>query len=238
VLASNSDQAGPLGDLLIDTAWRCAHLVAGATGNARGAECYAQKAIIVGEYIASGGEDDESRFVRLWRELRALGWSTGKYEGPGDLTRLGIMNSLLLTQRALAEASVTAQKSGRPGTLRSAALRGVHLAREALRFAYSASSSRDPEVAAPAFPFLRLTIKNYARLLFSLREMAEVEQQATRASAWLTFFEFEPTPTLLTRELAWIAEAFETAAQEGFSLDQARAIMREAPRESIDSTNE
>jgi hypothetical protein len=67
--------------------------------------------------------------------------------------------------------------------------------------------------------------------------MAEVEQQATRASAWLTFFEFEPTPTLLTRELAWIVEALGTAAQEGFSLDQARAIMTEAPRESLDSTN-
>jgi hypothetical protein len=229
LVTDGSEQPGLLADVLIDVAWRCAHLVAEATGDARNAESYAQKAVIFLEYVARGGEDDETRLVRLWHELRALEWTAGTFDSPSDVSRLGIMNSLLLTHRELAERAVAAQTTGRAGTLRSAALRGVQLARRALRFAYAASGSRDPDVAASAFMLLRLTIKNYARLLVSLHHMAQVEQQATRASAWLSFFDFGPSPSLLARELSWIAHGLEAAAQDGYSLDNARTLIRACP---------
>jgi hypothetical protein len=222
-------QSLELGDALMEAAWYCARLIVRSGGTATDAESYLQKAIICLEYIARGTEADESRFVRVGHELHGLSWTPSRFESPRDAVHLGILNSLLLTTRAIAERSLAAQEAGRPGTLRSAAHRGLRLARRTLLDAFAAASSGDPEVAAPMFSLLRLTIKNYALHLGTLWQMATVEKQATGSSAWLTLFGSASSPSLLARELTWIADGYRTASQEGYSLDAARRLLREAP---------
>jgi hypothetical protein len=226
---AETPQSLQLGDVLIEVAWHCARLILHSGGTVIDAEPYLQKAVICTEYLARGTEDDEARFVRLGHELRGLSWTPWRFTSSQDACRLGVVNSLLLTERAFAEKSLAAQEAGRPGPLRSAALRGHRLARRTLYDIYAAAACADPEVAAPAFVFLRVTIKNYAIHLGTLWQMANLEERATGASAWLTFFGSPSNPSLLARELGWIMDGYQTAAQEGYSLDVARSLLRDAP---------
>jgi hypothetical protein len=133
----------------------------------------------------------------------------------------------LLTYRELAQKSVARQEAGEAGVLRSAALRGVHAARQLLRLSYAAASSRDAESAAVALPLLRLTVKNYATLLLTLWRTADNEAKSGADSAWLSFFVPGQNDAYLAHETSWISRFFEAAAREGFSLDTARSFMRE-----------
>jgi len=139
----------------------------------------------------------------------------------------GVWNSLLLTYRELAAHSLARQEQGQAGMLRSAALRGLYAARHVLRLSYAAAASREPEVAAPGLAFLRVTVKNYARLLGALGGSAAHEYKAIGRSAWIFSFESGPNPGYLAREFAWIVKFLEAAAGEGFSLDAARSFMRQ-----------
>src|SRR5262249_37436906 len=138
------------------------------------------------------------------------------------------LNSWLITLRELATKSAAEQERGtRAGLLRSATVRGLPAARHTLLRCFELASSRDPEAAAHGLIFLRVTVKNYTHLLFTLASSAEHEQKLSGRSAWLPYFRQGSTPAYLGQELAWLTRFFQAAAGEGFSLDAARPFMHE-----------
>jgi hypothetical protein len=221
------EQALDLGDSLLDVTLYLANLLAQTHDSAL--DSYLQKASILLEYTVRGQPSDEGRLLLVTRALYALPktYPLPLEPWPQDYGPwLWQWNSHLLALREIAEKSLAAQERGQMGMLRSAALRGVRAARHVLRLSYAAAHSRDPEVATPSLLLMKVTIKNYARLLSAFLRSVEIEHTNTGNSAWLPWLVAAHGESHLVRELTWVGGLFEAAATEGFSLDAARPFMR------------
>jgi len=219
-------QAMQLGDILIDVALYCAKLEEPSAALA--AASHVQLATMLFEYTARGQRSDEARLLTILRAFAAQPAQHPSPLGPWPTDFgpwLWHWNSLLIALRELTSKSVAAQERGQVGVLRSAALRGVRVARHVLRVSYAAAGRRDPEIAAAGLPLLRLTIKNYVGLLWAFFESVRLEQETTGNSAWRTWIDRPSGPPHLARELQWALALFAAAAEEGFSLDAARTFM-------------
>jgi hypothetical protein len=222
---SPSNEVGTFGDLMLDVTRRCARLAAQRTSATHVAAGYLQRGVIILEYMTRGQRADENRLVALTQSLHALPGYPSPLTPRGALPDLGLMNSLLITLRELSTKSLAEQESGRGPMLRSAAVRGLALSRHALRVAFQTAMRPEPEAATHGLAFLKLTLKNYATLLFNLASSAKLDHAPGVTRGWSTFFGVSQ-PSYLDRELTWITEFLSAAAAEGFSLDAARRYVR------------
>jgi hypothetical protein len=225
--AGEQRQATRLGDVLVHVILRCTEWAILNDPQPSFAESFAQKAAILIEHTCRGERSDEQRLSALNTCFRSL----PRYPAallcetfvPHVATLpIAVWNSLLLAYRALAQKSVDHQEHGSRGALRSAALRGVYTARHVLPLCLTAAFSAEPETAMQGYLVLRVTVKNYAMLLFSLWRSAAHELKTAGGSSWGSYFVQEPRPSHLAREMEWISGFLEATAQEGFSRDAAR----------------
>lgn len=226
LLAEPEEQAVRFGDIMIATAQHCAR-AAGAISEPRIRVSATQLGIIALEYVSRGRRTDEGRLIAAARSLHDLPGHPQPGQPWPDAFPLHVVNSWLITLRELAGKSAAEHVAGRPGMLRSAAVRALPLARHALRHFFGLASSREPESATAGHAFLRVTVKNHANLLTSLARSAEHDKKSTGQSGWLPYFWQGSTTGHLGAELAWIGRFFDAAARDGFTLDVARSFMQE-----------
>lgn len=212
-----------LADMFIEVGFFCARWLDQAIEDPTTSKSCAQKSIILLQYLPKGALVDEMRLAGATHALNGCSWYRNREATPEQILsvgELGIANSLLLTYRDYFQV-LSDKEEGRPrGTLWSAALRGVHIARSTVRQAHAAlEATTDPETGAMLMRLLQVSIKSYAIIMMGMKLTAAEEEMRGEWSGWGYFFgKIGDEPTHLEAELQWITEFRNASVKDDFSV--------------------
>jgi tetratricopeptide (TPR) repeat protein len=216
------DQAGKLGDALIDVALYCARLLEQQSATFIQSISYAQKAVMLLQSQATGLAQDDARLAALTRSLCGRSWYPAQYSKaawPAKPVEVGLSNSLLLTYRAIVVSALSLPEDQTQGVLWSAAFRGIDLARSTVRQVHALLGEFSPKDAATSLALLPVIVRCYAFLLDGLLLAATREQARAGRSGWLELFlERDGMPSYLEQERRWIRDFLSLAEAGEFSL--------------------
>jgi tetratricopeptide (TPR) repeat protein len=209
-----------LGDALIDAALRCAEL----TTDMGRSEALAQVGTICLQWSCRGERADEARLVKLSKTLNGRPWFPEPFAPWGAAPHLGTWNSLLLTLRDLGVKSLQRQfNKATPAALRSAAWRGLTIARRLLPLVYKSAFSADVDAVAASLPMLRGIVRSYAQIAVVLRRSASYENGALGPSGWYALLDGNAQ---LAGEEHWILAFAAATEEEDFSPETARPFIQ------------